>query len=176
VLEALGYSSRPEVPALIEAAFKRGNPEWVASALLAMGRSQDDERWSEPVITMLLSENNEVRLEAVRAAGELELAEARLPLLRLLDDEDDSDVFSAAIWSLSQIGGEDVRTYLENLLDTSEDDDVVEFIEDALANLSFNEDLAMFDLLAVDDDDDLHEVEDLDEDEDDEAPKRTKTK
>ena len=171
VVESLGYSSRPEVPALIEAAYKRGTPDWVASALLAMGRSQD-ERWIEQIVRMLLSEDRRIRLEAVRAAGELELADARIPILRMLEDEDDSEIFNAAIWSLSQIGGEDVRTYLENLLDQIEEDDEVEFIEDALANLSFNEDLEKFDLFAFDQDGDLHEVEDLDEEE--EKPKRKK--
>lgn len=164
VLESLGYSSRPEVPPLIEAAFKRGDPEWLASALLAMGRSQD-ERWIEPVISMLLNDEPTVRLEAARAAGELELDEARIPLLRLLEDEDEAEVISAAIWSLSQIGGEDVRTYLENLLDATEDEDEIAFIEDAIANLSFTEDLGKFDLLALDPDDELDDLDELDEEE-----------
>jgi len=175
VLESLGYSSRPEVPPLIETAYKRGTPEWLASALIAMGRSQD-ERWIEPVISMLLNDEPNVRLEAARAAGLLELDEARIPLLRLLEDEDNAEVISAAIWSLSQIGGEDVRTYLENLLDVTEDDDEVAFIEDAIANLSFTEDLGKFDLLSLDPDDDLEDLEELDElDGEDEKPKRRKS-
>jgi hypothetical protein len=70
----------------------------------------------------------------------------------MLEDETDDDVFQAIIWSLSQIGGEDVRTYLETLLADAEDDDVIEYLEDALANLSFTEDMEQFDLLAVDPD------------------------
>ena len=77
-LESLGYSSREEVPALIEAAIDREDPDWQASALIAMGRSSD-ERWSEPVIRMMLSEDHDVRLEAVKAAGELMLPAARMP-------------------------------------------------------------------------------------------------
>lgn len=161
-LESLGYSSRPEVPALIEAALTREDPEWQVSALTAIGRS-NDERWSEQVIRMLLSEDLAVRLEAVKAAGKLKLPAARLPLLRMLDEEEDSMIFSAVIWSLSQVGGEDVRTYLENLLDQTEDEDEIEFIEDALANLSFTEDLEQFNLLAVDPDEDLIEVEEEEE-------------
>ena len=162
VLESLGYSSRPEVPPLIEAAFERGDPEWQASALIAMGLSQD-ERWTEPVMRMFLSDEPNVRVEAVRSAGMLGLDEARVPLLRLLEDEDDDDVISAAIWSLSQIGGEDVRAYLEALLDTTEDEDEIAYIEDAIANLSFTEDLAKFDLLSLDPDDELMDLEELDE-------------
>ena len=176
VIESLGYSSRPEVPPLIEAAFDRGTSDWLASALTAMGRSQDA-RWIEPIISMLLNDDPAVRLEAARAAGELELDEARMPLLRLLEEEEDEEVISAAIWSLSQIGGEDVRIYLEHLLDTTEDEDEVEiaFLEDAIANLSFTEDLEKFDLLAFNPDDELKDVEELDElDEEDEKPKRKK--
>jgi HEAT repeat protein len=161
-LESLGYSSRAEVPDLIEAAIEREDPDWQASALIAMGRSSDD-RWSEPVIRMMLSVDRNVRLEAVKAAGELMLPAARIPLLGMLEEEDDSTIFSAVIWSLSQVGGDDVQTYLENLLDKTEDDDEILFIEDALANLAFNEDLEKFDLLAVDPDDDLTELDELDE-------------
>ncbi len=166
-LESLGYSSRPEIPPLIEAALEREDPDWQASALIAIGRS-NDERWSEPVIRSMLSENRDVRLEAVRAAGELMLPAARLPLLRMLDEEEDAAVLSAVIWSLSQVGGEDVRAYLENLLDKTDSDDEIEFIEDALANLSFTEDLARFDMLAVDPD--LVEWEE--EEEEKPAPKK----
>ncbi|MFZ5818307.1 MAG: HEAT repeat domain-containing protein [Chloroflexota bacterium] len=157
-LEALGYSSRPEAPVLIEASFKRQNPDWKASALFAMGRSSD-ERWAEQVLSMLLAENLIVRAAAVKAAGELGLPGARLLLLRLLEEEDDSAVTEAAIWSLSQIGGEDVRIYLESLLDAAEEDDEIAFLEEALDNLAFTEDLAQFDLMAYDaDDEDMLEA------------------
>ena len=43
----------------------------------------------------------------------------------MLDEEDDPAILSAVIWSLSQVGGEDVRTYLENLLDKTEDEDEI---------------------------------------------------
>src|SRR5215211_6392187 len=45
-LESLGYSSRPEVVTLIESAFHREDPNWRASAIIAMGRSADD-RWED---------------------------------------------------------------------------------------------------------------------------------
>jgi HEAT repeat protein len=175
-LESLGYSSREEVPALIEAAIQRTDPDWQTSALIAMGRSSD-ERWSEPIVRMMLSEDREVRLEAVKAAGELSLSAARLPLLRMLDEEEDSAILSAVIWSLSQVGGEDVRTYLENLLDKTEDDDELDFIEDALANLAFTEDMEHFDFLAVDPDEDLIELDlDIEEEEKKPAPKKKPAK
>ena len=71
---------------------------------------------------------------------------------------------NAAIWSLSQIGGEDARTYIEALLDqTEDDDDQIEFLEEALDNLSFTEDLDRFELMAIDPDADLEELEEIDE-------------
>lgn len=138
-IEALGYSSRKEVPALIESAYKHADPRWVASALFAMGRSSDP-TWEELVIRAFTHEQPLVRLAAVEAAGELELSGARDILLNILEEEDeDEDLTRAVIWSLSQIGGEDVRTYFYNLLDATEDEDLMDFIEEALDNLTFSE-------------------------------------
>lgn len=152
-VESLGFSSRPEVPTLIEAAFRRADHGWRASALSAMGRSSDD-RWQEHVVDMILSEDPRERLAAVQAAGELGLALARPLLIRLLEEEAEDDITTAAIWSLSQIGGEDARTYIESLLDSTEDEDLIDFLEEALENLEFTEDLERFDLMAFDPDED----------------------
>jgi hypothetical protein len=149
-LESLGYSSRPEVITLIESAFHREDPHWQASALRAMGRSADDDRWTEDVLHSLVNDDDRIRRAAVEAAGELSIRPARSILLKMLAEEEEPDVTSAVIWSLSQIGGEDVRTYLENLLDQTDDDDQIEFLENALDNLAFTEDLDRFDLLAFD--------------------------
>jgi HEAT repeat protein len=161
-LESLGYSSRPEVTALLESAYSRENPDWTASALFAMGRSCD-ERWQENVIRMLLSENRKVRLAATQAAGELEIKAARKILLHMLEEEEDELVLSAAIWSLSQIGGEDVRTYLESLLDQTESDEQAAYVEEALDNLTFTEEMQSFDLFAFDPDDELDELDEIED-------------
>ena len=150
-LEALGYSSRPEVITLIESAYRRSNPDWQASALFAMGRSYD-ERWEEQVLSSLLNENPLVRLAAVEAAGELSLSTARTILFQLLEEEEEDEITSAAIWSLSQVGGEDVRVYIENLIDLAEDDEQVEFLEEALDNLVLTEEMSNFDLMSYDSD------------------------
>ncbi len=150
-IEALGYSSRPEVVTLIESAFRRLDPDWQASALFAMGRSSDD-RWEEQVLSRLMDESPRVRLAAVEAAGGLSLSSAHTILIRMLEEEEEDDIVSAAIWSLSQIGGEDARVYIENLLDLTDDDEQIQFLEDALDNLAFTEDLSRFDLLAFDPD------------------------
>ncbi len=163
-LESLGYSARPEVTTLIESAFHRQDPNWQTSALVAMGRSAD-ERWDDQVTRSLVHVDDRIRMAAVQAAGELSLASARPILLKLLGEEEDADILSAVIWSLSQIGGEDVRTYLENLLDQLEDDEQIAFLEEALDNLAFTEDLDRFDLLAVDPEDEPSELDEEEEDE-----------
>jgi len=164
-LESLGYSSRPEVATLIESSFHREDPAWQASALTAMGRSAD-ERWTDDVTRALVNENDNIRRAAVQAAGELSLKSARTLLLKMLGEEEDETVLNAIIWSLSQIGGEDVRTYLESLLDQlEEDDEQVAFLEEALDNLAFTEDLERFDLLAFDPEDELVELEEDEEEE-----------
>ena len=59
-----------------------------------------------------------------------------------------------------------MRTYLENLLDAVEDDDEqIAFLEEALDNLSFTEDLDRFELMALDPDD-LGAVDELEDEED----------
>jgi len=162
-LESLGYSSRPEVTTLIESAFHREDPAWQASSLVAMGRSADN-RWDEEVTQSLVNVIDRIRKAAVQAAGELSLKSARPILLKMLEEEEEETILSAVIWSLSQIGGEDVRTYLESLLDgMEEDDEQVAFLEEALDNLAFTEDLDRFDLLSFDPEDEITSIEEDEE-------------
>ena len=143
-LQSVSYSGRPEVPGLIDKAFKSGEKKWMETALLAMGRSSD-ERWESEVTEMLDSKFPSLRAEAARAAGELEMKDAAQRLLELLDDSDD-EVRRAAIWSLSQIGGEGVREGLEELLEKADEDEEASLLESALDNLSFTEDFKLFSL------------------------------
>ena len=145
-LESLGFSSRPEVPGLLRQAFTSGKPEWLESALFAMGRSAD-QVWEEDVLDQLSNPSPVIQEAAVRAAGELSLESARTTLLEILAEVEDDDLWASTIWSLSQIGGEHVRPTLERLLDETEDDDEVSILEEALDNLSFTEDMADFGLL-----------------------------
>jgi hypothetical protein len=78
---------------------------------------------------------------------------AREPLIAKLEhfDELDEEVRLSTAWSLSQIGGEDVRQVLEKLVEDTEDDEEADYIELALENLAFTEDLpgyGMFDPIA----------------------------
>jgi len=150
-LESLGYSSRSEINPLITQAIAQQDDEWLASGLYAMGRSADPS-WSKLISNYLHHPDSSVREEAVRAAGELELINIRKILLDILDEDEDEDVRAAAIWSLSQIGGEDVRETFTKLLEEAEDDEFSDFLENALDNLSFTEELAQFNHFEIDSD------------------------
>jgi HEAT repeat protein len=145
-LESLGYSSRPEVPALIGKAYDSGEQSWRLSSLVAMGRSAS-KPWAPKVLQELMSPAPALRLEAARAAGELDLQDSVPALTDLLDDVDD-EVRRAAIWSLGQLGGAAANEALQALLDHAEDDDEIELLEDALGNAAFvdgTRDFLMFD-------------------------------
>ncbi len=150
-LESLGYSSNAQVIPVIESAYETGEEEWMASALMAMGRSLD-KRWAPDVLVSLRSQLHPVRLLSVTAAGLLELPAARQPLLQMLEDPDQlpDPLRRAVIWSLTQIGGEDVGAALEYLLENTEDASEVEFLEEALDNLEFTEGFPTFDLMDFD--------------------------
>ena len=133
----MGFSSRAEVPALIETAFNQSEFDWVVSAVYAMGRSCD-ERWEEPVLKMLNHLLPAIRTEAARAAGEIEISDTTERLIELLED-DNADVRMASAWSLSQIGGEGVQEALSIVLENTEETEEAEFIESAIDNLVFNQ-------------------------------------
>ncbi|MEW5828438.1 MAG: HEAT repeat domain-containing protein [Chloroflexota bacterium] len=153
-VEALGFSSVPEVPPLIENAFARKEADWKISALFAMGRSHD-KRWDQAVLGALDHSDPNVRGEAIRAAGELPVDDARETLIAMLeneDEEEDAGDRMDIVWALSQIGGEGVREALESLYDDLEDEDEIEFLDEALDNLTFTEELNLFDMFEFDTD------------------------
>ncbi len=164
-LESLGYSSRNEIHPIILEAFASSNKLWKASALMAMGRSANREYQSE-VMSMLDNRLPAIRMEAARAAGELELAEAVPFLMELLDDPNE-DIRKTSIWSLSEIGGDEVRDILEKLSERAEGDDELELLEAALENLSFSEGIKLMPMFELpEDDEDTDEWEDILDEED----------
>jgi HEAT repeat protein len=156
-LESLGYSGREEVKSLIQTAYASGESHWKASALLAMGHSANDD-WHPQIMSMLSNKLPSVRCHAARAAGELEISEAVPLLVEMLDDPDD-DTRIASIWSLSQIGGEGVRETLEKMWDETDNERDFDFLESALENLTFTEEVQLMPLFDFPEND----VENLDE-------------
>jgi hypothetical protein len=160
-LEALGYSSHHDVPEFIQTAVDTGNDEWLESALVAMGRTYD-KRWVKPVLRMLDHPDRMVQYEAIRAAGELESKDARDELFDLVDGGlDDQDLLFAAIWSLTKIGGGGVRELVEMSLEETDDPEEQQFLEEALENLDFTEQVSEFDMMVFDEDPDLEDFDDL---------------
>ena len=169
-LEALGYSSLKEVGEAIEQAYASDDAEWLVSALNAMGHSAN-RTWKAKVVSMLDHSHPLVRAEAASAAGELEIKSTVPALIRMLRDPD-QDVRMAVIWALSQVGGKSARPALEKLLETTQDDEEEELLENALDNLDFTEDLHAIALLNIsgdgEDDDEFLPDDELDDLPDDE--------
>lgn len=151
-LESLGFSSRDEVDQYIKEMYRSDRIEDTASALFAMGRSADN-RWTSIVQSNINHGSPLIQLEAIRAAGELEIKELREDLLDLIDQSEiDEEVYYATIWSLSQIGGQGVKDKFEEIMESEIDDDLADFLENAMDNLAFNDGLANFDLLDLEED------------------------
>ncbi|MFZ3069688.1 MAG: HEAT repeat domain-containing protein [Anaerolineaceae bacterium] len=170
-LESLGFSSREEIPALLRAASARSETAWLESAMFAMGKSAD-EQWQDLVLEHLDDEDLGVRIQAVHASGELSLVKARQYLIKLLDQElTNDDLRHEAIWALSQIGGEDVEDAFQRLMEQTDDEDELQWLEEALDELNFTNEKALFDMLDVEFEDKLfpsghaHHHEPGDEDE-----------
>jgi hypothetical protein len=174
-LEAVAYSSRPEVPPLISNAYDSLDPKLRVSAVFAMGRNGDIQKWGKKVKAELESREPEMRFEAARAAGELELGDAVRTLADLLSDVD-TQVQEAAIWSLGQIGGDFARQTLQRRLKQTDDEEEQDYVQEALDNLDFTDEVHSFSLFDVDnydedadldvilDEDELEELDELDGD------------
>ena len=153
VIEALGYSCRPEVEGIIQSAYDSLDDGLRQSSLVAMGRSAN-EIWEEQILAELESHSPDLRSEAARAAGELELRSSVLGLKDLLDDVIDT-VRASAIWSLGQIGSGPAREALEALQASLETEELAPQIEEALEHIAFLESTPDFLLLDFDEDEDV---------------------
>jgi HEAT repeat protein len=110
-VEAIAYSGEAGVREIIEAAYYHENEKMQASALFAMGHSADP-YWRKWLLVELDNPNSELRFEAARACGELEVASAVSPLAHLVFDDPDQEVREAAVWALGHIGGREAREAL----------------------------------------------------------------
>jgi HEAT repeat protein len=131
-VEALGFSSEPEIVELVEQAYHEPSMEMKASALFAMGRS-GLERWDAYILANLDSPAPQVQLEAVRAAGELFLDEAAPALLSLADSVTDQNLRYEAIWALGHMKSPGVWQFLDDISqDPTEDEETRQIAEAAM--------------------------------------------
>lgn len=118
-LESMAYTGDERVTASIREAYASSKEEVKISAVFAMGRSCDD-RWDRQVQQELFSIDPEMRCEAARACGQLQLSEA-VPRLEELTGDADAQVQEAALWALGQIGGDTAREVLERFRRVSDE-------------------------------------------------------
>ena len=163
-LESLAYFDRPGVREAIAWAYEHEDSSMRISAVFAMGRSADEE-WSGPVLDELSSMDPQMRYEAARACGELQIAGAVARLSRMTADTD-AEVKLAAVWALGQIGGPESRRVLE-ICSEMGDEALQEAARAALEEIEYMEediDLALYDadLQDEEDEDDALDQEGLD--------------
>jgi HEAT repeat protein len=132
-IESISYSSQEGVEQIIEDAYYHEDELMQVSAIFAMGRNYNL-KWGPIVIAELDNHNPEIRFEAARACGELMLKDAVDWLIRLIEEDPDSEVQQNAIWSLGQIGGQKAQQVLE-ILTTSTDEAISAAAEEALSEL-----------------------------------------
>lgn len=145
-LEAISNCSHEIVDEAIDEAYHSHDERMRASAVFAMGRT-NDKRWELIVLREIDSSDPAMRYEAARASGELEIEEA-VPQLVRLSRENDREIQNVAIWSLGEIGGSQAMRFLSVLAEEaeeSEDDDLLELIEDAIGSASLAGDDIDFD-------------------------------
>jgi hypothetical protein len=165
-LEALGFLGDDDTQQLIAQAYQHSHDQMRQSAVFAMGRSLDAERWGATVMTELIAPSPEMRYEAARAAGEMEYTPAVRALADLLDDVDE-DVQLMTVWALGQIGGDKAKQLLLAVME-SDAEHLYETAEDALAELEFKTDNLDFSMFDFDDDEEEWVLDkELDEDDDD---------
>jgi HEAT repeat protein len=129
-VEALSFSSEPEIIEIIEDAYAHPNNRMKMSAIFAMGRNGHS-NWEDTILNELYSPVRELQLEAIKAAGEAGFDRAGKPLWRLTFS-DDQDVKLEAIWSLGQTGWEGAFERLDDLAFFSEDEEIRDTAQAAL--------------------------------------------
>ncbi len=147
-LESVSIASDERVSDVIAEAYDDDEQAMRASAVFAMGRS-NDLAWSDIVLRELNSGDVAMRYEAAYAAGELMLVDALPRLFEMVSEDSDTDVRQSAIWALGQIGGNEARRVLEAVLD-SDEESLHEVAEDALAELEFGEGMSPFNMFEFD--------------------------
>jgi len=135
ILESLGYSSNKKVNQFISSALKKDDKNWHLSALFAISRSANN-LWEKVVVEKLTDLDPDIQIEAIKAAGELEIEAAKEQIIEFMKSSTpDEDLHMQAIWALSKIGGNDIKELFEDMIEESEDDEKTDKLEMAMDNL-----------------------------------------
>src|SRR5690606_33220325 len=124
-LEAVSSIGDDRLPPLIEAAYRDDDERMQAAALFAMGNNAD-KRWIKYVRQEIKSESPALREEAVRAAGNIGASDLVEDVIAVLREGDDLSVQMAAVTALGQMGSEQAREALAELLEDEEAEELHE--------------------------------------------------
>lgn len=155
-LESVASSGHGRVPALIEQAYDSRHEEMRLSAVFAMGISAD-RRWLNDILHEIESDNPEMRLEAVRAAGTLGASDALDKLIEVVTEEDDLEVQITAVEAIGKIGSEQAQEFLQEMMDEADDDmpdELYEALDEAIEEMVWLGGDISFDMLDIDPDPD----------------------
>jgi HEAT repeat protein len=158
-VESIAYSGESDVHHIIQAAYHSDDETMQASSLFAMGRSADP-GWGQVLSMELDNPNPELRFEAARACGELELTRVVPQLGHLVFNDSDREVQQAAVWALGRIGGKDARDILETC-HGSEDEVLATSAADALDQLGLFDESSSISLLEEPDGDEDVEFDEM---------------
>lgn len=114
-VSAVGVVTAPWVPELVEEAFQSDNAALHLGAVQAMGRSADV-TWLPVLEGSLVAEDEDERLAAVQAIGEIGSEEGAPMLVELFDDPSASEeLIQGAVAALGEIGSEEAVEELQQL-------------------------------------------------------------
>lgn len=131
------FSDDPRVAQAIKDAYADGDLLLRAGAIAAMGFTYDL-TWAPLVVKELSSAEPELRFEAARSAGDLELQSA-VPRLIAMTEDPDPEVCLMAATALGEIGGKAAQAALQKLT-RGPNEALAEAAEEALQELLFNAD------------------------------------
>lgn len=137
-MEALAFTDHQAVAPLIRKALDSAENEQVISALCAIEHTLDN-GWDDTVLELLESDDADVKISAVRAAGELQIREALPFFYHVISqfDTQDQDLVMACVWAVSEIGDHDSAEVLDALSDAARgEDELEELIDEAIDNLN----------------------------------------
>ena len=146
ILESLGYSSNEKVNQFISSALKKDDKKWHLSALFAISRSANN-IWDKVVAEKLTDLDPDIQIEAIKAAGELEIEFAKEQIIEFMKSSTpDEELHMQAIWALSKIGGNEIKELFEEMIEESEDDEKADILEMAMDNLDLANGIPSFGL------------------------------
>ena len=146
ILESLGYSSNEKVNQFISSALKKDDKKWHLSALFAISRSANN-IWDKVVVEKLTDLDPDIQIEAIKAAGELEIESAKEQIIEFMKSSTpDEELHMQAIWALSKIGGNEIKELFEEMIEESEDDEKADILEMAMDNLDLANGIPSFGL------------------------------